>query len=363
MNKTTRSKRLLALALCLPLLICLSPPATATGGEWDDAVRYVTEQEIYTGDDNGDLNLESGLTRAELAVILTRLEFSQPPGDITDWDAWGLARFSDPENRYNKVSDIPDWAMPYVEYCYQRGLMKGVGGDRFDPQGAVNPQMACTVILRYCRIAETDWSYDTSVEKAQVLGIAPSDGIGGNDLLRGTMAVIIHKGMTYATASAPTSAESPTPAPLPSPEDEPQDTEPKPRAESVMTIDEMKAEIVRLTNEARIEAGVPALEVHPTLMETAQAKADDWRNNHYYGHNSPSLGAPGEQIKAALPEAKSAGENIAPWRETAKEVVEGWLGSEGHRANILATKFTHIGIGIIEGKDGGYWFSQQFVGL
>jgi uncharacterized protein YkwD len=133
--------------------------------------------------------------------------------------------------------------------------------------------------------------------------------------------------------------------------------------EQAMSIEEMKAEIVRLTNEARLREGLPELEALPTLMETAQAKAQDFRDNHYYSHTSPVYGTFGNMIKAALPQARSAGENIAPWRETAADVFEAWMDSPGHRANILAVKFTHIGVGIIEGIDGGYWWVQQFAGL
>jgi uncharacterized protein YkwD len=98
-------------------------------------------------------------------------------------------------------------------------------------------------------------------------------------------------------------------------------------------------------------------------METAQLKADDMLNNHYYDHNSPTYGTPGQQIKAALPNAEIAGENLAPWRETAQNALDGWMSSEYHRANILHEKFTHIGVGIIVGRDGGFWWVQHFVGL
>jgi uncharacterized protein YkwD len=356
-------KKTVLAILCILMIAGMVSPATAAGDELSEAAAFVTESGIFTGDDSGNLNLDKGLTRAELAVILTRMDYiANSPRGLSEWDEWGIKHFALPENRMNTFTDVPDWALPHIEYCYEFGIMKGIGGNLFAPDIQVNPKMACTVILRYCRIAETDWSYDTSVEKAQVIGIAPADGVSDDVILRGTMAVLIHRGMEYDIANAPPPAVTPEPV-SPSPEQTSPEETPDATDEPAMTIDEMKSEVIRLTNEARVAAGLPELEVHPTLMETAQAKVDDWYNNHYYGHNSITLGTPGEQIRAALPNAKLVGENIAPWRETVIEVVEGWLVSEGHRANILHERFTHIGIGIIEGKDGGYWFSQQFAEL
>lgn len=131
----------------------------------------------------------------------------------------------------------------------------------------------------------------------------------------------------------------------------------------VMTIDEMKAEIVRLTNVERVKAGLPELKVLPELMDCAQTKADDMRENHYFGHDSPVYGTPGEMIKSFIPRAKAAGENIISSMKTPQEAVEGWVSSSGHYKTMLNEKYTHIGVGIIVGADGGCWYIQQFVGV
>lgn len=55
---------------------------------------------------------------------------------------------------------------------------------------------------------------------------------------------------------------------------------------------------------------------------------------------------------------KSAGENIAQGQRTPEEVVQAWMNSAGHRANILNSGFTHIGVGYVE--SGNYW-TQQFI--
>jgi uncharacterized protein YkwD len=148
-----------------------------------------------------------------------------------------------------------------------------------------------------------------------------------------------------------------TPLPTPSPIPKPQPQEP------TMTIEEMKLEIVRLTNEERVKAGVSEVLILPELMDCAQAKAQDFFDNHYYGHTSPVYGPFDKMIKSYVPAARGCGENIAPWRTTLKEVFDGWMDSPGHQGNILEPRFTHIGIGVVKGANGGYWWVQQFVSL
>jgi uncharacterized protein YkwD len=130
-----------------------------------------------------------------------------------------------------------------------------------------------------------------------------------------------------------------------------------------MTVDEMKAEIVRLTNIERVKVGVPELEILPALMDCAQDKVQDFFNNKYYGHVSPIYGTPGEMIKSYVPSAKSCAEILAPWRKSPQAVIDGILESPEHLDNVLNKKYTHIGVGIVEGADDGYWWVLQFVGL
>ena len=68
-------KRILTLLLCVALTLSLAVPSFATAGQTEQktAAAWLKENGILTGDQNGDLHLDSGLTRAELAVILTRL--------------------------------------------------------------------------------------------------------------------------------------------------------------------------------------------------------------------------------------------------------------------------------------------------
>ena len=84
------------------------------------------------------------------------------------------------------------------------------------------------------------------------------------------------------------------------------------------------------------------------------------KDKNYFSHTSPTFGSPFDRLKALGISYTAAGENIAKGQRTAQEVVTAWMNSEGHRANILDAKFTHIGVGYV--KDGNIW-TQQFIQL
>lgn len=121
-------------------------------------------------------------------------------------------------------------------------------------------------------------------------------------------------------------------------------------------------EVLKLVNEARAEAGVPALELDVSLRKAAQIRAKECVGT--FSHTRPN----GTSYKTAISEVgvetKYTGENVATGHTSAKQVVDRWLKSEGHRANILNANFTKIGIGLeknVGNRYGGYSWSQLFV--
>ena len=117
-------------------------------------------------------------------------------------------------------------------------------------------------------------------------------------------------------------------------------------------------EVVDLTNEERAKQGLEPLTADAELSKVARAKSQDMKDNNYFDHNSPTYGSPFDMMKQFGISYTAAGENIAQGQKTPEEVVEAWMNSEGHRANILNSKFTHIGVGYVE--SGNYW-TQQFI--
>ncbi|KGR76914.1 CAP domain-containing protein [Ureibacillus sinduriensis] len=124
------------------------------------------------------------------------------------------------------------------------------------------------------------------------------------------------------------------------------------------TVSAFETEVVELTNAERAKNGLAPLQAYEPLMKVAGAKSQDMAANNYFSHTSPTYGSPFDQIKASGITYRAAGENIAQGQRTPEEVVQAWMNSEGHRANILNTSYTHIGVGYVE--DGNYW-TQQFI--
>ncbi|MDM5153924.1 CAP domain-containing protein [Bacillus sp. DX1.1] len=132
----------------------------------------------------------------------------------------------------------------------------------------------------------------------------------------------------------------------------------KPAEEAKGSLSEFEQRVVELTNAERTKQGLPALKVDAELSKVARIKSEDMQKNNYFDHNSPTYGSPFDMMKKFGISYKSAGENIAQGQRTPEEVVQAWMNSEGHRANILNSGFTHIGVGYVE--SGNYW-TQQFI--
>lgn len=117
-------------------------------------------------------------------------------------------------------------------------------------------------------------------------------------------------------------------------------------------------EVIRLVNEIRAENGLNALTYDWELSRVARYKSQDMKDNRYFSHTSPVYGTPFEMIKNFGISYRSAGENIAKGYASAQSVVNGWMNSSGHRANILNANYTRIGVGYV--ADGHYW-TQMFI--
>lgn len=117
-------------------------------------------------------------------------------------------------------------------------------------------------------------------------------------------------------------------------------------------------EVVRLVNEARVQNGLKELTYNWELSRVARYKSQDMKDNGYFSHTSPVYGTPFQMMKAFGITYRSAGENIAKGQRSPQAVVNAWMNSPGHRANILNSSFTQIGVGYV--ADGNYW-TQMFI--
>lgn len=118
-------------------------------------------------------------------------------------------------------------------------------------------------------------------------------------------------------------------------------------------------EVVRLVNVERAKKGLNALTYDWQLARVARYKSQDMKDRGYFSHTSPVYGSPFQMMKSFGITYKTAGENIARGQATPQAVVDAWMSSRGHRANILNSSFTHIGVGYV--PNGRYW-TQMFIG-
>lgn len=123
-----------------------------------------------------------------------------------------------------------------------------------------------------------------------------------------------------------------------------------------------QSEVVRLVNVERSKNGLAALTADSLLMKTATVKSQDMAKNNYFSHTSPTYGSPFDLMKQYGVSYRAAGENIAMGQTSPAQVMDGWMNSAGHRANILNSSYTKIGVGVAQNASGQYYWTQHFIG-
>lgn len=136
--------------------------------------------------------------------------------------------------------------------------------------------------------------------------------------------------------------------------------------ESDKTADEVTSqeaeEVLKLVNQERGKQGLKGLTLSKELNHVATLKSQDMRDKHYFAHESPTYGSPFEMMQQFGINYKSAGENIAGGQKTPSEVMNSWMNSSGHRANILSKSYTELGVGYVKGGSYGTYWTQEFIG-
>ncbi|GGH21253.1 CAP domain-containing protein [Paenibacillus segetis] len=116
-------------------------------------------------------------------------------------------------------------------------------------------------------------------------------------------------------------------------------------------------QVLDLVNDERYKAGLNSLTMDEELSNMAMVKAQDMYNNNYFDHNSPTHGSPFDMMNEFGISYNTAGENIANGQTTPTQVMKDWMNSPGHKANILNSSYTHIGIAFYNNE----WV-QEFTG-
>lgn len=121
--------------------------------------------------------------------------------------------------------------------------------------------------------------------------------------------------------------------------------------------------LIQLTNQERIDHGLPPLIENEKLDQAAYLKAQDMINNEYFSHWSPSGISPWYWFRISGYDYSYAGENLAAGFLNSSDVHRSWISSPTHRDNILSDNYTEIGIAVVSGNFYGaetYFAVQTF---
>lgn len=124
--------------------------------------------------------------------------------------------------------------------------------------------------------------------------------------------------------------------------------------------DTQAAQVLELVNNERSKRGLKPLALDAKLNKVAAEKARDMAVNGYFSHDSPTYGSPFDMMRSFGVDYRSAGENIAAGQKDAAAVMDSWMNSSGHRANILNANYTKLGVGYYAGGSYKTYWVQEF---
>lgn len=164
---------------------------------------------------------------------------------------------------------------------------------------------------------------------------------------RGASTFFPTKGVpTLPTTVTPSPTNTPTNTPTATITPSPTNTLPATNTPTCFILNSnFETQVLALINQERTSRGIPALTSNTRLRNAALGHSQDMACNDFISHTGSDGSSPGDRITAAGYDFSTWGENIAAGYTTPASVVEAWMDSTGHRANILNPGFTEIGIG------------------
>lgn len=318
-----------------------------------EAIDQISDRGLINGYPDGTYRLNASVTRAQAAKIVALAIGAKPSTHFQP-------QFQDVGPAHGSYE--------YIRALTERGIFND--GDKFRPNDPLTrAQMAKILTLGYEIIVDDNdfirfrdvtkqsqyYGYITTIAELGITTTPPGGTFQPNDQLsRAHMAAFIQramefddkrkKGEIHYDAAQKLYIETNKPAPKP-PESKPADNAMK---------------TAELVNEQRTKQGVKALTQDPALSKIAQAKAEDMAKHSYFSHTSPTYGSVENMLDRYNYKWTAYGENIAMGYSTPADVVNGWMNSTGHRANILDSKFTHIGSGYATNAQGTTYWVHQF---
>lgn len=126
------------------------------------------------------------------------------------------------------------------------------------------------------------------------------------------------------------------------------------------SVSSYEQKVVELVNVERQKAGLSSLTLDTAISNIARMKSKDMATNNYFAHQSPTYGSAGDMLTKNGIKWSAWGENIASGQKTPQEVVTAWMNSPGHKANIMSTNFSKLGVGYALNSNGTPYWTQMF---
>lgn len=120
-------------------------------------------------------------------------------------------------------------------------------------------------------------------------------------------------------------------------------------------VDQMASEIMAGVNASRQANGLAPLAYNPTLGRAAMGHACDMAANGFFGHQGSSGSTSQVRVRAAGYRDCTVAENLAWGYPTPGQIINGWMTSPKHRANMLHPRVSEMGVGITSGAKGPIW--------
>ena len=121
----------------------------------------------------------------------------------------------------------------------------------------------------------------------------------------------------------------------------------------------LASQVIDMVNEERAKQGLKPLKMNVNVQKAAQTRSEEITKS--FSHTRPNGSSFSTALKENSVSYRSAGENIAYGQKKAEAVMNGWMNSSGHRANILNSNFEEIGVGVHIADNGTIYWTQLFI--
>ena len=371
-------KRTSACVVTLALSLSLILPAGAAGSTFTDVpqshwahsyVENMAREGVVSGVGNGRFEPEGDVSTAQFAVMLTSAfcpeTVAAPEEGIPWWEpyvnaAWEAGYLTDTTAGFSYADGSWDADVvnaPMTRYDMAQAMNNTVVAEGMTQPTAEQREAAQAAIGDFASIPE---DYETAVVAMYALsylsGINENGDFGGQGTMTRAQSCVVLCNLLGADSGS----ASPEPSQPPEETSPPADSgEEQEEATSVAAYEQA---VFDLVNQIRAENGLDPFVYNQTLADTARAHSQDMIDRNFVDHTNPDGADPFERMEAAGLRFSAAAENIAAGQPTPEAVVDSWMNSPGHRANILGS-CQELGVGLALGGSYGYYWTQCFATL